>query len=143
MLLYSIGRSRNPKRHLFSKNIVDSPLCDCGSIEDTTSCTRIHHTIWKIQNPITNYDQMYFIFNFIMLNYFGISTRLNRVNFSFILQNRKIYLRSPPPPRLSSAPPTLFHYYWIGYLNLHVCFHSFFTCYTYCIVPNYLVNVLP
>ena len=39
---------------------------------DHDSCTRIHNTIWKIQNSITNYDQLYFLFDFIMFNYFGI-----------------------------------------------------------------------
>ena len=105
----------------------------------------------RFQNPITNYDQFYFLFKFTMYNYFGFklasSMRLIRANFFILHSHTKIakFSLSPPPPpphRLSPAPPTLFHYYCIGYLNMHVCFHSFFTCYTYCIVPNYLVNVL-
>ena len=176
-------------QHLFSKNIVDSPLCDCGLIEDTThyllNCTRYNnirqqmfnsvsrfcsptlHTLlrgnsnltneqnksimiavqefitrsgrFKIQQTMTNCITYLILYCLITL---ALSMRLNRANFSFVLQIAKFSSIPPPPPRLSPSPPILFHYYWIGYLNIHVCFHAFFTSYTYCIVPNYLVNVL-
>ena len=46
-------------QHLFSKNIVDSPLCDCGSIEDTThyllNCTRYNNIRHQMFNSVSRF----------------------------------------------------------------------------------------
>ena len=51
--------------HLFSKNIIDSPLCVCGAVEDTNhflfNCHRFHNlrqdlfaTVTPVCQPISN-----------------------------------------------------------------------------------------
>ena len=46
-------------QHLFSKNIVDSSLCDCGSIEDTThyflNCTRYNNIRHQMFNSVSRF----------------------------------------------------------------------------------------
>ena len=46
-------------QHLFPKNIVDSPLCDCGSIEDTThyllNCTRYNNIRHQMFNSVSRF----------------------------------------------------------------------------------------
>ena len=50
----------SPRQHLFSKNIVDSPVCECGSVEDT------HHyllvcgwlVVLRLNVPVNNFPVM-------------------------------------------------------------------------------------